>query len=264
VNIATIVGADRARLNRAKPKLFRRVLAATPNEFWFNQGNGHPTANAGIRRALVQAMRLSQLGSVITSGRGVAIRTLTSQAFTPCKGNSVKGSVPVYNPTAARTGLASHPAIRVVYPSDFSDTMTPTMELLQQQLSSAGARVTLVGGTTTDLSTALFGTGNWDIVCAPVTLANPSQMIGLVSGPSPPNGANFSHIDNATYKSLSTSALGKTGAAACRDWIRAEAALMRDSDVAPTNVLTSATYGSRARFALDAGGLIPTSIRLTK
>lgn len=264
VNIATIIGADRARLNRAKPKLFTRILAATPNEIWFNQGNGHPTANAGIRHALVQAMRLTQIGNVITSGRGAPIRTLTSQAFTPCAGNSVKGSVPAYNPTAARTGLASHPSIRVVYPSDFGDSITPAMELLQQQLSAAGARVTLVGGTTTDLSNALFGTGNWDVVFAPITLTNPSQLVGLVSGPSPPNGANFGHIDNASYKSLSTSALAKTGAAACRDWINAEAALMKAADVAPTNVLTSATYGSRARFALDAGGLIPTSIRLTK
>jgi peptide/nickel transport system substrate-binding protein len=209
-------------------------------------------------------MRLAQIGSVITSGRGVAIRTLTSQAFTPCKGNSVKGSVPAYNLNAARTGLSSHPAIRVVYPSDFGGSITPAMELLQQQLSAAGARVTLVAGTTTDVTTALFGTGNWDIVFAPVTLANPTQLVGLVSGPSPPNGANFGHIDNADYKSLSASALGKSGAAACRDWMKAESALMRDSDVAPTNVLTSASYGSRARFELDAAGIIPTSIRLTK
>jgi len=88
--------------------------------------------------------------------------------------------------------------------------------------------------------------------------------VGLVSGPSPPNGSNFSGINNAAYKTLSTSALGKTGAAACRDWIRAESALMRASDVAPTNVLTSATYGSKATFALDAGGIIPTSLRLKK
>src|SRR5262245_5375920 len=262
VNIATIVGADRARLNRAK--LFRRVLAATPNEFWFNQHSGHATANAGIRRALVQAMRLAQIGAVITAGRGVAIRTLTSQAFTPCKGNSVKGSVPAYNANAARTGLSSRPAIRVIYPTDFSSSITPAMELLPQRLSAAGARVTLAGGTTTDVTAALFGTGNWDIAFAPVTLANPSQMVGLVAGPGPPNGANFSGIDNDAYKTLSTSALGKTGAAACRDWIRAESALMRDSDVAPTNVLTSGTYGKKAKFALDAGGLIPTSVRLTK
>jgi peptide/nickel transport system substrate-binding protein len=262
VNIATIVGPDRTRLNKAK--LFKVVTAATPNEIWFNQNNGHPAANAGIRRALVQAMRLSQIGNVITSGRGVPIRTLTSQAFTPCAGNSVKGSVPAYNPNAARTGLASHPAIRVVYPSDFGGSITPAMELLQQQLSAAGARVTLVGGTTTELSAALFGTGNWDVVFAPITLANPSQLVGLVSGPSPPNGANFGGIDNGTYKSLSTAALGKFGNAACRDWIRAESALMRNADVAPTNVLTTASYGSRARFSLDVAGIIPTSIRLTK
>jgi len=99
---------------------------------------------------------------------------------------------------------------------------------------------------------------------AEVLQRHPSQLVGLVSGPAPPNGANFSNIDNGTYKSLSTSAEGKFGAAACRDWIRAEASLMKNSDVAPTNVLTSATYGSRARFKLDAAGIIPTSVRITK
>jgi peptide/nickel transport system substrate-binding protein len=262
VNIGSIVGPDRTRLNRAK--LYKVTLAATPNEFWFNQNRGHATANAGIRRGLVQAMRLAQIGSVITSGRGVPIKTLTSQAFTPCAGNSVKGSVPAFNLSAASAALSSHPSIRVIYPSDFGASITSAMELLQAQLSAAGARVTLVGGTETDLTTALFGTGNWDIAFAPITLANPSQLVGLVSGPAPPNGANFGNIDNGTYKSLSTAALGKFGAAACRDWIRAESALMQNADVAPTNVLTTATYGSRARFALDVAGIIPTSIRLTK
>jgi peptide/nickel transport system substrate-binding protein len=262
LNIGTIVGADRARLNKAR--LFKRVVAGSPNEFWFNQNSGHPTASAGIRHALVQAMRLSQIGSVITSGLGVPIRTLTLQAYTPCKGNSVKGSVPGYNPGAARTGLSGHPSIKVIYPSDFSSTITPAMELLQAQLSAAGARVTLAGGTETDVTRALFATGNWDIAFVPVGIANPSQLVGFVSGPAPPNGANFGGIDNASYKSLSTTALGKTGVAACRDWIRAESALMKASDVAPTNVLTSATYGNRAAFALDAGGIIPTSLRLTK
>jgi peptide/nickel transport system substrate-binding protein len=262
VNIGTIIGPDRSRLNRAK--LYKVILAATPNEFWFNQKNGHPAANSGVRHGLVQALRLPQIGSVITSGRGAPIRTLTSQAFTPCAGNSVRGSIPAYNPNAARSALSSHPAVRVIYPSDFGASITAAMELLQAQLSAAGARVTLVGGTETDLSTALFGTGNWDIAFAPVTLLNPSQLVGLVSGPAPPNGANFSNIDNGTYKSLSTAALGKFGASACRDWINAEASLMKNADVAPTNVLTSATYGSRARFKLDAAGIIPTSVRITK
>lgn len=262
VNIGTIIGDDRARLNRAK--LYKVVLAATPNEFWFNQNRGRVAANAGIRRGLVQSLRLAQIGSVITSGRGAPIRTLTSQAFTPCSGNSVKGSIPPYNPSAASAALSSHPAIRVIYPSDFGASITAAMELLQAQLSATGARVNLVGGTETDLTTALFGTGNWDLAFVPITLLNPSQLVGLVSGPAPPNGANFGNIDNGTYKSLSTSAQGKFGAAACRDWIRAEASLMRNADVAPTNVLTSATYGSRARFKLDAAGIIPTSVRITK
>jgi peptide/nickel transport system substrate-binding protein len=262
INIATIIGPDRSRLNKAK--LFKRVLAASPNDFWFNENSGHPAANASIRRALVQALNLKQIGSVITAGRGVPVTSLTSQAFSPCAGNSVTGSVPSYNPSAASGPLSSHPSIKVLYTPAISSTTTAAMELLQQQLSAAGAKVTLSAATTTDISAALFGTGNWDLAFVPVTVATPSQLVGFVSGPTPPNGANFGGINNAAYSKLVASAVTKTGAAACKDWLSAESALMRNADVAPANVETTATFGSRATFALDVAGILPTSLRLTK
>ena len=67
---------------------------------------GHPGANPAVRKALVQALNLGQLGTVATSGRGLKMTQLSLQNFTPCAGNSVAGSVPAYNPSAARSALS--------------------------------------------------------------------------------------------------------------------------------------------------------------
>ena len=74
VNVAQIVGDERARLNRAG--LFRRVLAARRSMFFFNQKAGRPAADARVRRAIVQAVNLQQFGTVATSGRGLRDATL--------------------------------------------------------------------------------------------------------------------------------------------------------------------------------------------
>ncbi len=69
LNIATVTGPDRARLQKAK--LFKRSSSPSPESIWFNENKGHPTANAAVRKGIVQALQLGQLGKVFTSGDGV-------------------------------------------------------------------------------------------------------------------------------------------------------------------------------------------------
>ncbi len=82
VNVATITGADRSRLN--SKSLFRRVAIGFPLEFFFNQKAGRSLSDARVRRAVVQAMNLNQIGGVATSGRGLPMTQLTRQDLTPC------------------------------------------------------------------------------------------------------------------------------------------------------------------------------------
>ena len=74
LNIATVAGPDRARLEKAK--LFKTVIVAAPGEIWFNENKGHPAANAAVRKGLVQALQLGQIGKVFTSGRGGPIEAV--------------------------------------------------------------------------------------------------------------------------------------------------------------------------------------------
>ena len=263
LNVAQIIGDERARLNREK--LFNRISIGSPLEFFFNEKPGHPAADARVRRALIRAMNLRQVGTIATSGRGVRVTQLVRQDLTPCPGDTVTGSVPSYNTAAARAVLsASAPSVKLIYPTDAGAAIAPAMELAQQQLSVAGAKVTLAGMTTAALQGALFATGDWDVVLIGIGVSSPAQLTPFLSGPSPPNGTNFGAIENAVYRASVARATRRIGASGCKFWLEGERALFREGDVAPSSALTVAVYGNKATFKLDAAGVVPTSLRLTR
>jgi peptide/nickel transport system substrate-binding protein len=262
LDIASSAGDEQARLNREK--LFKQSSAASPLFFLFNQATGHPLANEQTRRGVVQAMNLRQFGTVALSGRGIAATQFTRPTFTPCAGNSVTGSVPAYNPQAARSVLSgSSPSLKIVYPTDGGVSgLTPAMELVQQQLTAAGAKVTLAGSTSPALIGNLFGGGDWDVVVLNIGVSNPAQLVGFFSGPTPPSGTNFSRIDNADYGLAVTRANRRVGVQGCKFWLDGERALMRQADVAPSSAPVVTYYGNKATFFVGQSGLRPTSLRL--
>jgi peptide/nickel transport system substrate-binding protein len=263
VNIATVTGPDRSRLEKAK--LFKKVVVAEPGEIWFNENKGHPGANATVRKGLVQAMQLGQLGKVFTSGHGVPMTQLTLQTFTPCSGNSVKGNVPAHNLAAARTALSSHPSLKLLYATDGGPGSPAAMTLAQQQLDAAGANATLDGVTTPTLLGTLFGSGDWDVALVPLGVSAPTQLVPFLSGATPANqGNNFAGIANGAYGSQVASALKTTGATSCGHWLKAEKAIFKQADLAPTSSNTLPTFGKGVKFGLGDEGVSPTTLRFAK
>lgn len=261
LNGATIGGPDRSRLNKAH--LFSLVSPEQPNEIFFNENPGHPAANPAVRKALVEALNLGQIGKVATSGLGLKMTQLSLQNFTPCVGNSVTGSVPAFNPAAAKAAL-SGVSVKLLYATDAGPSYPPAAELAQEQLSSAGAKVSLEPQSTAVLQGTIFGTGDWDIVIIGIGVANPAQFTSLISGPTPPHGTNFAGINNAGYKAAVARANRRVGAAGCKLWLNGERALFKAGDIAPLAVSTAAIYGRGLTFALGVQGPIPTTLRLKK
>lgn len=261
LNIASIGGPDRTRLGKAK--LYNVVAPAQPNELLFNENPGHPAANPAVRKALVQALNLSQIGKVVTSGFGLKMTQLSLQNFTPCAGDSVTGNVPAYNASAAKSALGGV-KVKLLYASDEGPSYAPAAELAQQQLAAAGVNVTLDPQSTANLQATVFGTGDWDVVIIGIGVANPAQFTAFVSGPTPPNGTNFAGIDNAAYKLAVARADRRVGTQGCSYWLSGEEALFKAADLAPLQVTTEATYGRKTTFKLGVQGPIPTSLRLTK
>ena len=261
INLAAIGGPDRTRLGKAH--LFSVVSPAQPNEILFNENPGHPAANPAVRKALVQALNLEQIGKVVTSGFGLKMTQLSLQNFTPCAGNSIAGNVPAYDPSAAKSALGGV-KLKLLYATDQGPSYPPTAELTQQQLAAAGVNVTLDPQAVANLQATLFGTGDWDAVIIGIGVANPAQFTAFVSGPTPPNGTNFAGIANAAYKSAVTRAVRRVGAAGCKYWLNGEASLFKAGDIAPLQVTTAGTYARKMTFKLGVEGPIPTSLRLTK
>lgn len=263
LNIATVSGPDRARLQKAK--LFKKVVVAEPGELWFNENPGHPTASAAVRKGIVQALQLGQVGKVFTSGNGVPMKQLTLQTFTPCSGNSVKGNVPKHNLSAAKTALSGHPGLKLVFPNDGGPAPGAAMTLAQSQLDTAGANATLDGMSTPGLLGTLFGSGNWDVALVPLGVSAPTQLVPFLSGPVPSNsGNNFAGIHNAKYSGQVAQALKTTGATSCGHWLSAEKAIFKGADLAPTMSNTLPTFGKHVKFGLGGFGVSPTTLRLSK
>lgn len=260
-NLVGLTGPDRARLNKAH--LFSKTAVGAPLEYFINENPGHPGANPAVRKAIVQALNLRQIGTVAVSGLGVRMTQLTRQDLTPCAGNSVAGAVPAYNPQAARSAL-NGTSVKLLYPTDAGPGFAPANELAQQQLQAAGAKVTLDAQSTAALTGKIFGSGDWDVVFIGIGVANPAQLTPFFAGPTPPRGTNFAGINNADYNASASRAKRRVGAQGCKYWLDAERALFKAGDLAPMSVFTTAFYGKGLTFSLGPQGPLPTSLRLQK
>ena len=57
----------------------------------------------------------------------------------------------------------------------------------------------------------MFGTGDWDIVLIGIGVTSPAQLTPFLSGPTLPNGTNFSGIDNPDLRRAVARATGGSG-----------------------------------------------------
>jgi peptide/nickel transport system substrate-binding protein len=263
VNIATVGGADRTRLEKAK--LFKRVVAAEPGLLWFNETKGHATSNVTVRKGIVEALQTGQLGKVFTSGDGVLMKQLTLPSFTPCSGNSVKGNVPAHNLAKAQKALSGHPSLKLLYATDGGPGSPAAMALAQQQLNAAGDNnVTLDGVTGNNLLGVLFGGGDWDVALVPLGVSAPAQLVPFLSGATPAKGGdNFAAIHNVTYLNQTAAAVKASGAKSCTNWLAAEKAIFTHADLVPTMWSTLPTFAKGVKFSLGDQGVAPTSLRLS-
>lgn len=276
VNIAA--GGD-AEAGRAKAAgLTGQGQAAPIGELWFNQAAGHPGADAGVRKAMVGALDVPQVGGVLTGGLGVASRGLTTLTPRVCSGDTVKGVLPklsmdeagrlldaagwVKGADGKRSKAGTPLAFTFLVPSSVGENGTPGGELLAETWKKLGATTKLSTLTDTALQTLIFGSGTWDVGFVPLGVNLPTQYAGFVSGPTPPSGTNFAHIANPTYEAAAKQANGLVGAEACAKYEEGEKALIANVDVAPLVNKLAEVYANGASFRLDADGIVVHSLRL--
>ncbi len=276
LNAARITGQDQQRL-RAQ-KLYHGDQVVPMGEMFFNQAPGRAGGDQAVRRALVQALDLAQIGKVLTSGAGAPSQGMVTTEPKACAGDAVGGKLPAFDVAAAKSALdtagwkpgadgvrvkdGKRLALTAIYGTQLGPTMASSAELMQQSWKAAGAEVTLKGVDSPGTNQALFGTGEWDISLAPVTLLLPSQAAPFVSGPKPPSGTNFAHIENKSYEAQAAQAAQMPGDSGCATWLAAESALIERLDVVPYVNSVIPTFGSNAKFKVNFGSVEPSSIRM--
>ncbi|MFJ8822141.1 ABC transporter substrate-binding protein [Streptomyces sp. NPDC102467] len=276
LNAAQVVGPDRQRLTARKQ--FAATSETPLGEMWFNQEPGRSGADAPVRRALAQALNLSELGTVLTSGTGKPSRGMAALAPKACPGDSASGALPEHDLAAAKSALdkagwrvgadgvrarnGKRLTLTFGYATSIGTTAAAGAELVQKAWQSVGAKVTLKGVDNAGISQILSGAGSWDALLLPVAVGLPSQIRPFVSGPTPPDGTNFSGIANKKYESLADKAGRLTGSAGCAAWRDAEAALVGNVDVVPFVDAVIPVFGSAARFQLSLASITPSTIRM--
>jgi peptide/nickel transport system substrate-binding protein len=259
-NISEVVGPDIQRLT----SLYAQSIVAPLGELWFNEKPGQPTANVAVRRALTEAVQLSQLGQVLTSGTGKAATGLVAPALSPCKGNTVGSSLPAYSESAAKSALAGQGlSLSVYYPTSLGTGGSAAAQLLQSTWSQLGVKVTLRGITDAELDSEIVaGTAAWSAAIIPLGLTSPTELVPFVSGATPPKGTDFASIENAAYTADVAKASAQAGAAGCPDWNAAETALFKNVDLIPFVDSAVSDYAKGATFSLSQGAVMPSTIRM--
>jgi peptide/nickel transport system substrate-binding protein len=275
LNAAAVVGPDSQRLQAAH--LFAATTSVAFGEMWFNQATGRPTADKSVRLAITQALDLAQLRKVLTSGNGSTPTQLADAPPAACTGDSVSAALPQHDLDAAgklldsagwvkgangmRSKNGTPLTLHLNYLTGYGSGTQAAAELAAQQLKALGAKVTITGQDNAALVQNVFGAGNWDIAWLPVGVHSPDQLVPFASGPNPPSGNNFAHIDDPAYNAIVAKASTVVGTAGCSQWLQGDAALIRDADVIPFANSVTSVFGKGATFDF-VSGLIPTSIRM--
>lgn len=276
INATSVNGPDRRRLEGQN--LFKLDTRYGLGEMFFNQAPGRPTQDERVRRALTMALDLGELGRVMTDGAGLPAQSLVTFEPRPCTGDTVRGNLPSHDATQAGSLLDQSgwtkgaDGIRVkdgkrlkltfLYSSGLGDAVSAGTELLAQQWRQVGVEADLKPTPDTQLSGILFGSGAWDAGLIQITVQVPSQLVPFVSGPQPPKGTNFAHIDNPEYGRLVGEATRLSGAEGCAQWNSAESALFKRLDVVRFVDSTIPTFAKGAEFDASLGMLVPATVRM--
>jgi len=276
-NAVVVIGPDGQRLRGMQ--LFERSVVAPLGELWFNQKAGLPAADEAVRRALTQALDLTQLGQVVSSGTGKPVTGLVAPGLNPCPANDISPLLPAHNVDGAKAALdaagwtpgaggvrakgGTKLAVSFLYPNSIGAGLQAGAELLQKAWASIGVEVTLRGVTNAEISQVIVaGQGSWDAAFLPLGVGLPSELVSFFSGATPPNGVNFAHIDNADYAAAVQAASAIAGTGGCAKWSEAEQALIKGVDIVPFVYSTVPVFGKGATFELTSGSVAPSSIRM--
>ncbi|MGW6690854.1 ABC transporter substrate-binding protein [Streptomyces sp. NPDC054961] len=275
-NAAFVQGPDRARL-KAMPGIRTEDVFTGSDQFVFQEAEGKPTADPAVRKALSMALDVKDLGRMASSGSGTPPNGMVSEPR-PCPSVDFSRYLPPYDLAGAkavldaagwhegaggvRTKDGRKLSLTLLFVTAQGEAGAATAEYAAAEWKRVGAEVKLLGVTGGRLDEATNGTLDWDIGALPIVVQLPSMLMGILSGPTPPDGGNFMHLKNERYEALTGQARGTPGEPGCALWNQAEASLVENNDVMPIVNLTTTLATRNGSLRMLPGLVYPTTIRL--
>jgi peptide/nickel transport system substrate-binding protein len=278
INAASFYGPDRTRLE-ATPGINKVLPPSGNGQFFYHQGDDRPAKDPAVRKALTQALNLQELSGIASSGTGRPPTGLVLDPR-PCKGDTVTGHVPAFDTAAATAALdaagwkagadgirakdGKKLSLRLLYATTRGPGVQAATEYMAEAWKKIGVEVKLNGLLDTKLAESLNVTQDWDVFWLPIAVTLPTQLVGFLSGPAAPKGANFAHLKNDRYEKLVAEAQKTPGDAGCKLWLESESALFDNADLVPVVENTLLLASKNATFEMVGGLFAASTIRLTQ
>lgn len=274
---AAMVGPSEAKRAEGAGLGLLRQLVTNP-QVMYNHAEGHPTADPDVRRALTMSADREAAAKV---GGGQVGRSMVGALSDPCRiiDQDAWKAIPAFDVAAAEALLdeagwvkgsdgvrvkdGKRLEIRALTASATSPEWRAAADLVAKAWRGIGVDVKSRALTDNGLSSALAA-GDWDVFSmVQVGQPTPALLVGSLSGPAFPDGANLLGMHNAEYERLAEQALATTpDSAACEIWDDAEAKLYEQADVIPLLEADRViAHGRDVAFDAASAGIVPTSIR---
>jgi len=275
VNAATIVGADRARLDGAG--IAYTGVRNPVGEILFNEREGRPFADPLVREALATAIDRDEVGAVIADGAGIPAESLVMKNPLLCVADSPVWELPETSLDRAaelldeagwtlgsdgkRSKDGEPLTIKFIYDAPTS-THGPAAELVKETWDELGVTTVLSANDAAAWSEQLYETFDWDTGWVQIGAGSPIVLSLFFAGATPDQGGlNFMFVDHPEYNEVVEQAKVASPDDTCGLWQQAETMLVERFDVFPIidNILP--TYQVGAVFE-QPNFIMPTTIRM--
>jgi peptide/nickel transport system substrate-binding protein len=273
LDTAYIVGQEVERLVKEPSLTHQTAMAIGAEALTFNEGEGHPTADPKVRRALAMAIDSEAYNRAAYFGLAKTMMMLTTPSM-QCYDESIgRYSIP-FDPAGAKKLLEEagwkvgpdgklakdgHPlTLRIVG----GKTQNSGPEYFLEALTELGVTANLNVQDFNSWIDLLIKTDNWDVTMDPLNSVMPSPSIfyGQLSGPPP---SNFPRIKNAAYDDLAAKAMTAAPADRCKLWMDAEKAMLQADDLKPLVVQQSGVFSRNVKLEMFTVNVLnPISLRI--
>jgi peptide/nickel transport system substrate-binding protein len=277
LDVTNANGPDLSRLESTN-NIFQSILHAQEWNIAINHGTGHAGSDPNVRKGLVAAVNLNDLAKAIIGKSGQEPASLQLPGSACYDAAQVASSLPHYSTAQAMKYFAAagytmqngslskdgtQLKVKVMVPSNIA----PAADFLQAAWSKVGVKVDTVVApqSQTDGVTQAGTGGDWDIGFITVSSSYPSYIYIALTGPPPPNGFNFSGIDNPVYTKLATAAREKPTQSVCAAWKTANRAILKAADWWPMAYLDTGWFAKKGISFLASPtlyGIYPSTLKV--